>query len=86
MMGGDRELVLCLGLVCAALIFSAFTWYAFIVGVVLWFSGLALLRKAGKSDPLMRHVGLKSYSYKRYYPARATPYRENTPSQGKVYQ
>ena len=39
-----------------------------------------------KSDPKMRHVYLRHRRYKGYYPARSTPFRDNTPSQGKQYK
>lgn len=81
-LGGDRELVMFFGLMAFSLVFSAQELRASIVGVALWVSALFLLRKAGKSDPQMRKVYLRSIRYKSYYPASSTPFRENT----KVYK
>ena len=84
-MGGDRELVMFSGLVSGALVFSAQEWKATIFGVLLWVSALYLLRLIAKSDPKMRAVYMRHRRYKTYYPARSTPFRENTPAQGKQY-
>ncbi|MFT2112520.1 conjugal transfer protein TrbD [Marinomonas sp. 2405UD68-3] len=85
-MGGDRELVMFLGLLAGALIFSAQEVRATIFGIGLWFGALFVCRLMAKSDPKLRHVYLRHHRYKAYYPARSTPYRENTTSQGKQYK
>lgn len=85
-MGGDRELVMFSGLLAGALIFTAQEARATVFGVALWFSTLFVFRLMAKSDPKMRHVYLRHRRYKTYYPARSTPFRENTNSQGKQYQ
>lgn len=85
-MGGDRELVMFSGLVSGALVFSAQEWKATIFGVLLWVSALYLLRLIAKSDPKMRAVYMRHRRYKTYYPARSTPFRNNTPAQGKQYK
>ena len=84
-MGGDRELVMLSGLLAFALIISAQEMKATILGLVLWFASLFLLRLMAKSDPKMRFVYLRHRRYKPYYPARSTPFRVNTPSQGRQY-
>ncbi len=76
-MGGDRELVMFSGLVAFALIFSAQEIRATVFGLILWFVSLYLFRKMAKSDPLMRGVYLRHRRYKKYYPPRSTPFREN---------
>lgn len=76
-MGGDRELVMFTGVLAGALIFSAQDLFATVFGILLWFTALFLLRLAAKSDPKLRHVFLRHRSYRAYYPARSTPYREN---------
>lgn len=86
-MGGDRKAVMMTGVVAAALIFSAQTYYATAFGLLLWFSALFVLRLAAKSDPLLlpvyaRHV----LRYQPYYPARSTPHRKNTHSQRLRYR
>ena len=85
-MGGDRELVMFSGLMAFALIFSAQELRATVVGLLLWFGALYLCRLMAKSDPKMRHVYMRHRKYKPYYPARSTPFRVNTRSQGKQYK
>lgn len=77
-MGGDRECVMFAGLCAAALIFIAQDLRATIYGLALWFAALFFARLAAKSDPLLRFVyGRQLIKYRKYYPARSTPYREN---------
>ncbi|MGL4734166.1 MAG: conjugal transfer protein TrbD [Enterovibrio sp.] len=78
--GGDRELVMFSGLLAGALIFSAQELRATVFGLLLWFGALFACRLMAKSDPKLRHVYLRHRRYKAYYPARSTPYRENTTS------
>lgn len=85
-MGGDRELVMFAGLLAGALIFSAQALFATIFGVVLWFGALFALRLMAKSDPRLRHVYLRHRRYRAYYPARSTPFRDNTPGQARQYR
>lgn len=85
-MGGDRELVMFSGLLAFALIFSALELKAFIAGLVLWFGSLYVFRLMAKADPKMRFVYLRHRKYKSYYPARSTPFRVNTTSQGNRYK
>ncbi len=76
-MGGDRELVMFLGLLSAILVFAAQDWLAALTGIVMWFLSLKGLRLMAKSDPYMRAVYLRHRTYQRYYPARSTPFRQN---------
>lgn len=85
-MGGDRELVMFSGLIAGALIFSAQELRATVFGLVLWFGTLFVLRLMAKADTKMRSVYLRHRRYKSYYPARSTPFRDNTPNQGKQYK
>ena len=85
-MGGDRELVMFSGLLAGALIFSAQEVRASVFGLVLWFGALFALRLMAKADPKLRQVYMRHRQYKPYYPARSTPFRDNTPSQGKQYK
>jgi type IV secretory pathway TrbD component len=84
-MGGDRELVMFAGLLAFALVFSAQELRATVLGVLLWFANLHALRMMAKSDPKLRSVYLRHRKYRSYYPARSTPFRLNTRSQGKQY-
>lgn len=85
-MGGDRELVMFSGLLAFALIFSAQEVRATVFGVLLWFGALFAARRMAKADPLMRKVYIRHRKYKPYYPARSTPFRVNTSSQGRQYK
>lgn len=85
-MGGDRELVMFSGLLAGALIFSAQDIRATVYGLALWFGALFALRLMAKADPKLRFVFLRQMRYKEYYPPRSTPFRENTPTQGKQYK
>jgi type IV secretory pathway TrbD component len=85
-MGGDRELVMFSGLMAFALVFSAQELRATVVGLLLWFGALYLCRLMAKSDPSLRHVYLRHRRYRPYYPARSTPFRVNTNSQGNQYK
>lgn len=85
-MGGDRELVMFSGLLAFALIFSAQELRATVVGLLLWFSALFACRLMAKHDPKLRFVYMRHRKYKPYYPARSTPFRLNTNSQGRQYK
>lgn len=85
-MGGDRELVMFAGLLAGALIFSAQDMRATVFGIALWFGALYACRLMAKSDSKLRPVYLRHRRYKGYYPARSTPFRDNTPTQGKQYK
>ena len=85
-MGGDRELVMFSGLLAFALIFSAQELRATLVGLLLWSGALFIFRIMAKADPKMRFVYLRHRRYKPYYPARSTPFRINTTSQGNQYK
>jgi type IV secretion system protein TrbD len=84
-LGGDRELVLFTGLVAFTLTVPSFQWASIGSGIVLWLVALYLLRQMAKSDPLMRHVYLRQLRYRRYYPARSKPYRENRISRTSAF-
>lgn len=85
-MGGDRELVMFSGLIAVALIFSAQELRATVFGLALWFGALFAFRLMAKADPKMRYVYLRNRRYRKYYPARSTPFRDNPTSQGNQYK
>lgn len=83
-MGGDRELVMFTGMLCAILIFAAMDVRAATFGIISWVFCLWLFRLMAKSDPMLRYVYLRHRRYKqKYYPARSTPFRRNS---GKMYR
>ena len=85
-MGGDRELVMFAGLMAFALIFSAQELRATVFGLLLWFGALFACRLMAKANPKLRQVYLRHRRYQAYYPARSTPFRDNTGSQGQPYR
>lgn len=74
-LGGERELMLLLGLMCALLVFIALTLPTIIMGAGIWIVFSSLLRMMAKSDPLMSKIYIKQIKYKSYYPAHSTPFR-----------
>jgi type IV secretion system protein TrbD len=71
LMGCDRELLLFVGLIAAALVFSVVRWWAVICGAVAWFASIAILRHMAKIDPLMRQVYIRHVKYGDFYPAKS---------------
>ena len=85
-LGGDRELVMVAGLLAFTLVVAAQDGIATIAGVVLWILAVYACRLMAKKDPKLRHVYLRHRSYGRYYPARSTPFRQNSPEQARRYR
>ena len=85
-LGGDREIVMVGGLAAFTLVVATQDLLASIVGVLLWVSVLYLARLMAKRDPKMRHVYLRHRTYRAYYPARSTPFRDNGSLQGNRYR
>ncbi|EAJ5683703.1 conjugal transfer protein TrbD [Campylobacter lari] len=75
--GADRELIMLVGIVSFALIFTGVTLLTTIVGFVLLFSCGALLRLMAKSDPLMRHIFIRQSKYKKFYYPQSTPFSKD---------
>ena len=76
LMGADRELVLLSGLAAIILIFVVLTWYATLLGVLIWMASVAALRMMAKADPMMRRVYMRHIAYRPYYRATSTPWRQ----------
>lgn len=85
-LGGDREIVMCIGLLAFALIVLGQEAIAVSAGTMLWVVGVYLCRLMAKKDPALRHVYLRHRRYCRYYPARSTPFRDNSPEQARRYR
>lgn len=85
-LGGDRELVMLAGLLSFTLVVAAQDPFATAAGVLLWFGAVYACRLMAKKDPKLRHVYLRHRRYCRYYPARSTPFRDNTPKQARRYR
>ncbi len=76
LLGGERELMLMVGLFSALMIFIAMTWQTLIIGVVLWFILSMFLRMIAKADPLMSKIYLRQLKYKNFYTAHSSPFYE----------
>ena len=85
-LGGDRELVMVAGLLAFTLVVAAQDWGAAMAGTGLWVLALYLCRLMAKHDPKLRHVYLRHRLYRRYYPARTSPFRVNTVNQARRYR
>jgi type IV secretion system protein TrbD len=85
-LGGDRELVMLAGLLSFTLVVAAHDALATTAGFTLWFGAIYACRRMAKKDPKLRHVYLRHRRYCRYYPARSTPFRDNTPEQARRYR
>lgn len=85
-LGGDRELVMVAGLIAFTLVVAGQDAVATFAGITLWFGAVYAFRLMAKKDPSLRHVYLRHRRYCRYYPARSTPFRENSPEQGRRYR
>jgi type IV secretion system protein VirB3 len=76
LLGGERELMLVVGLFSAVMVFIAMTWQTFIIGVSLWLILSMLLRIMAKADPMMSKIYLRQLKYKDFYLAHSTQFYE----------
>ena len=74
-LGGEREPVLLLGLVCGAIVFATYTATSIAIGLLAWFVGLGILRMMAKHDPQMVKVFLRFWLRYRgpFFPAKPRP-------------
>ncbi|MGO9444010.1 MAG: conjugal transfer protein TrbD [Thiobacillaceae bacterium] len=73
-LGGERNLVLMLGILAGVFIFSLAQLWAAALGVGLWVTGQWALALAAKYDPLLSQTGIRHLRYARYYPAASSPF------------
>ena len=73
-MGGDRELVLVSLLTSVALAFSLASWWGLGVSVAWYIGAMAVLKRMGKADPLLRQVYMRHIRYRPFYPAKSGLY------------
>lgn len=73
-MGGDRELVLVSLLTSVALAFSLASWWGLGVSVAWYAGAMAVLKRMGKADPLLRQVYMRHIRYRQFYPAKSGLY------------
>lgn len=69
-LGGDREVVMCAGLISFVAIFFGQSLISTITGIIFWLSVLGVARQLAKADPLMRKVFVADLKFRqRYFPA-----------------
>ncbi len=73
-LGGERNLVLMLGVVAGVFIFSLARFWAFATGLGLWLIGQWALAQAAKYDPLLSKTGPRHARYRAHYPAGSSPF------------
>ena len=73
-MGGERQLVLMLGVVAGVFIISLAQVWAAIVGIVIWTGGQYLLARAAAYDVQLSKTGPRHLKYKKQYLSGATPF------------
>lgn len=78
LLGGDRELVLVMVMIAFALAFSLASWWGVLLSAALWIASVAVLRRMGKADPLMRHVYLRHIRYRAFYQAKSLVWAPST--------
>jgi len=71
LLGADRELVLISALIAISVAFCLAAWWGVVLAVAFWIGAVAVLRRMGKADPLLRHVYLRHIRYRAFYPAKA---------------
>lgn len=74
LMGGDRELVLVSLLTSVALAFSLASWWGLGVSIAWYIGAMAVLKRMGKADPLLRQVYMRHIRYRPFYPAKSGLY------------
>jgi len=71
LLGADRELVLISALIAITVAFCLAAWWGVVLSIAFWIGAVAVLRRMGKADPLLRHVYLRHIRYRAFYPAQA---------------
>ena len=73
-MGGDRELVLVALLTSVALGFSLASWWGLGLALAWYIGAMAVLKRMGKADPMLRQVYMRHIRYREFYPAKSGLY------------
>lgn len=82
-MGGERNLVLMLGILAGVFIFSLHQLWTAVIGIAIWVLGQWALAQAAKYDPILSKTGRRFVKYQKFYPAAATPFTPARPIQDK---
>jgi type IV secretion system protein VirB3 len=70
-LGGEREPVLVLAIVCAGVGVSALNLVALSIAGAVWLIAVGFLRMMAKADPCMTKIYLRQLRYPPYFPARS---------------
>jgi len=76
LLGADRELVLLGVLIAVALGFSLASWWGLVLAVAWWTASIAVLKRMGKADPILRQVYMRHIRYRSFYPAKSGLYSQ----------
>lgn len=71
-LGAERDPVLYLALACFMVAVAGMNKIGALVAVLLYISGIFILRKLAKVDPMMCRVWLRHSSQQPFYPAKAS--------------
>lgn len=74
-MGGERELMLFSMLLAGGLIVSALNLVATVIGLMIWFVCVQVLRRMAKLDPELSKVYIRQLKYGHYYGSFSRPFR-----------
>ena len=74
LLGADRELVLLSLLIAVGLGFSLASWWGLGLAIAWWTGSVAVLKRMGKADPMLRQVYLRHIRYRPFYPAKSGLY------------
>ncbi len=72
LMGGERELVLLLALICGIFALALHHVWSIAAAVVLWATGSWALARAGAYDPQLSKTGARALRFQVFYPGQAT--------------
>lgn len=74
-LGGERELVLSMLIICGGVGVSSINLVSATVAVVIYVISIGLLRMMAKADPHMSKIYQRQLQYGVYLPPRSTPFR-----------
>jgi type IV secretory pathway TrbD component len=74
LLGADRELVIVSVLIAVGLALSLGSGWGFGLAVAWWAGSIAVLKRMGKADPMLRQIYLRHIRYLPFYPAKSGLY------------
>lgn len=73
-LGGERKLVLMLGVIAGVFIVSLAQVWSAILGLIIWVAGQYFLSRAASYDTQLSQVAPRHFKYKLQYLSSATPF------------